>query len=87
MAWHGNAADLLVELCNRQIAPDLVTDQTSAHDALHGYVPAGLPYEDALKLREKDPAEYQRRAMETMARHVQCILRMQKGARITRKLR
>ena len=82
VAYLGNACDLLVELANRQIAPDVVTDQTSAHDALDGYVPNGMPYAEALALRERDPAEYQRRAMDTMARQVRAMLRLQNGGSV-----
>ena len=76
-----NAAEALPELIERGVVPDVVTDQTSAHDlrtgyipAGHGYIPAGLTMEDAAKLRQKDPEEYQRRSMESMARHVQAML-------------
>ncbi|MGD8375597.1 MAG: urocanate hydratase, partial [Acidobacteriota bacterium] len=82
VAFIGNACDLIVELANRQIAPDIVTDQTSAHDALNGYVPNGMPYADALALRRSDPEEYQRRAMATMAGHVRGMLRLQRGGSI-----
>ena len=82
IAWCGNAADLLTELANRQIAPDVVTDQTSAHDALNGYVPNAMSYEDALRLRSDDPEKYQAASMRTMATHVQAMLRLQKGGSI-----
>ncbi|HEV7499320.1 MAG TPA: urocanate hydratase, partial [Vicinamibacteria bacterium] len=59
---HGNAADVLPELVRRGVVPDLVTDQTSAHDPLNGYVPNGLGYEAALRLRAEDPARYTREA-------------------------
>jgi urocanate hydratase len=58
----------------RGFAPDLVTDQTSAHDPLGGYVPAGLTLEEAARLREDDPAEYQRRSFSSMARHVEAMV-------------
>ncbi|MBN1485934.1 MAG: urocanate hydratase [Chloroflexia bacterium] len=73
----GNAAEVLDELVVRGITPDVVTDQTSAHDALRGYVPEGLPYEDALRLREEQPDEYIRRAMDSMARHCRAMLAFQ----------
>jgi urocanate hydratase len=82
IAWHGNAADLMVELANRQTAPDVVTDQTSAHDARDGYVPNGMPYEAALELRRTDPAQYERRALETMAAQVRAMLRLQRGGSV-----
>jgi urocanate hydratase len=57
----GNAAEVFPELVRRNIIPDLVTDQTSAHDALNGYIPAGLSEEEAEELRKRDPQEYVRR--------------------------
>ncbi len=70
----GNCADVLPELLDRGFRPDLVTDQTSAHDPLGGYVPAGLSLEEAASLRERDPAEYQDRAHRSMARHVEAMV-------------
>jgi urocanate hydratase len=70
----GNAADVLPELASRRLAPDLVTDQTSAHDPLNGYVPNGIAYEAALALREADPARYTREALRSMAEHVRAML-------------
>jgi urocanate hydratase len=78
----GNAADIHPEIVKRGIVPDLVTDQTSAHDALNGYVPAGLTLDEALELRRKNPKEYIRRAMESMAVHVQAMLELQKKGSI-----
>ena len=69
----GNAADLLPELVRRGARPDLVTDQTSAHDELNGYVPAGMPFEDALRLRESDPKGYVERSLASMATHVRAM--------------
>jgi urocanate hydratase len=69
-----NAAEALPELVTRGVVPDVVTDQTSAHDPLYGYIPAGLNMEQASDLRDNDPVEYQRRSMESMARHVQAML-------------
>src|SRR5436309_11230728 len=66
-----NAAEAMPELCRRGIVPDLVTDQTSAHDPLNGYVPAGLSLEAAAELRRRDPAGYVTRARASMAVHVQ----------------
>ena len=70
----GNCAEVVPEIVRRGAAPDVVTDQTSAHDALEGYVPAGLPLEEALELRRADPDEYIRRSMESMAVHCRGIL-------------
>ncbi len=71
----GNAAEALPELARRGTRPDLVTDQTSAHDELNGYVPAGLSLADAVELRRSDPKEYSRRAVESMGVHVTAMLR------------
>jgi len=78
----GNAADILPEFVQRGIVPDVLTDQTSAHDELNGYVPHGIPYEEALRLREENPDDYMKRAYESMAVHVEAMLELQKmGAR------
>jgi urocanate hydratase len=69
----GNCAEVLPDLLRRGFAPELVTDQTSAHDPLGGYVPAGLPLDAASDLRQRDPDEYQRRAFDSMARHVEAM--------------
>jgi urocanate hydratase len=69
-----NAADAFAEIAGRGVHFDLVTDQTSAHDMLNGYVPAGIPLADALSLRASDPDEYVRRARATAVRHVQAML-------------
>ncbi len=69
-----NAAEALPELVARGVVPDVVTDQTSAHDPLYGYIPAGLSPSEADQLRRRDPDQYQRRAMESMAQHVQAML-------------
>jgi urocanate hydratase len=73
----GNAAEVLPELAARGAIPDIVTDQTSAHDPLNGYVPAGLPLDGAARLRAADPEAYVRRSRESMARHVEAILELQ----------
>ncbi len=70
----GNAADILPELLGRGFAPDVVTDQTSAHDMLDGYVPCGLALADATALRGEDPVTYTKRAYESVARHVEAWL-------------
>ncbi len=78
-----NGADVLPELLKRGVIPDIVTDQTSAHDELNGYVPNGLPYDEALKLRKENPQEYIRRAYEAMAVHVRAMLDLQKAGAVT----
>ncbi len=78
IALFGNAADVLPELVSRGIVPDVLTDQTSAHDELNGYVPRGLPYEEALRLRSSRPQEYIQRAYDSMAVHVEAMLELQK---------
>lgn len=77
----GNCAAVLPELVRRNIIPDVVTDQTSAHDELNGYVPDGLSLADAAELRAEDPQEYVRRSIDAMGRHVAAMRAMQqKGA-------
>ena len=78
----GNAAELLPEIVRRGIKPDLVTDQTSAHDALNGYIPAGLSLEDAATLRQSDPKEYERRSLASMATHVTAMLDLDEAGAI-----
>src|SRR5262249_42839396 len=72
----GNAAEVLPALVARGVTPDLATDQTSAHDPLNGYVPAGTSLEQAEALRRSDPAEAVRRARASMAGHVEALLAM-----------
>ncbi len=74
----GNAAEIFPELVRRGIVPDLVTDQTSAHDALNNYIPAGLSQEEADALRKNDPQQYMRRSMESMVTQVRAMLDLQK---------
>jgi urocanate hydratase len=74
----GNAAELLPQMIERGFVPHAVTDQTSAHDELNGYVPAGVPYEEALALRKTDPRKYVDMALGSMAVHCRAILEMQK---------
>ncbi len=77
----GNAAEILPELVIRGVVPDVVTDQTSAHDPLYGYIPAGLTLEEATALRKEDTEAYIQRAMDSMTAHVQAMLDWQaKGA-------
>ncbi|CAM2008296.1 urocanate hydratase [Acanthopleuribacter pedis] len=74
----GNAADILPELLARGFLPDMLTDQTSAHDELNGYVPNGCSLEEAVTLRESDPDRYQKESLRTMGEHVQAMLDFQK---------
>ena len=78
----GNCAEVLPELVRRGVVPDIVTDQTSAHDPLHGYVPAGLDLDAAAALRMDDPDEYVRRSMESMRVHCEAIVDLQKAGSI-----
>ena len=78
IALLGNAADVLPEFVKRGITPDVLTDQTSAHDELNGYVPRGMPYEEALILRKNDPEDYMKRAYQSMAVHLEAMLELQK---------
>lgn len=78
----GNCADLVPDLAARGIVPDIVTDQTSAHDPLNGYVPNGISLEAARILRGRDPDEYVRRSMSAMAAHVEGMLRLQRAGAV-----
>jgi urocanate hydratase len=78
----GNCAEVLPEIVRRGLRVDAVTDQTSAHDPLNGYVPAGLSIEDAASLREKDPAGYVERSKASMARHVEAMLALQRSGAV-----
>src|SRR5208282_2704311 len=73
-----NAADVYPELVRRGITPDLVTEQTAAHDPLIGYVPPGLTLDEAAKLRERDPQGYIERAKKGMRAEVEAMLEMQR---------
>ena len=79
----GNCADVLPEFVKRGIIPEIVTDQTSAHDELNGYVPHGISFEDALKLRDNDPDKYIEMSYRSMAVHCQAMLDLQKMGSIT----
>jgi urocanate hydratase len=83
IGWVGNVADLLSELVKRNIVPDVLTDQTSAHDILNGYVPSKIPYEEALRLRIENPEEYIKRSKETIVIHVNAMLELKKRGAIT----
>src|SRR5246500_1223307 len=67
----GNCADVIPELAERGVVPDILTDQTSAHDPLNGYIPQGLTIEQAIELRRRDPKTYQERSLDSIARHVE----------------
>lgn len=75
----GNAADVFPEMLKRGIIPDLVTDQTSAHDELNGYVPAGVTLEEALRLRRSDPDKYIKMAYESMVNHTEAMVGFSKA--------
>jgi urocanate hydratase len=74
---HVNAADMLEGMLDRDFVPDVVTDQTSAHDELEGYYPSGYTVDEADELRETDPEQYREAALDTMERHVQAIIELQ----------
>jgi urocanate hydratase len=77
-----NCAEVLPELVRRGVTPDLVTDQTGAHDPLNGYIPAGLTVEQAAALRASNPGEYVDRAMDSIAAHVRAMLAMQQAGAV-----
>jgi urocanate hydratase len=79
----GNCADVIPELAKRGVVPDLLTDQTSAHDPINGYIPRGLSLEEAADLRRRDPDEYRKRALDSIALHVRGMLDLQKLGSVT----
>ena len=79
----GNCADLIPELAKRGIVPDVLTDQTSAHDPINGYVPNRMSLEQAAELRKKSPEEYRKRAIEAIGEHVHGMLDLQKLGAVT----
>ncbi|MBK5186874.1 MAG: urocanate hydratase [Gemmatimonadaceae bacterium] len=79
----GNAAEVLPELVRRGVTPDVLTDQTSAHDMLNGYVPAGISLEEAAALRRREPAEYVARATASVVTHVSAMLEMRERGAVT----
>lgn len=83
IAVEANAVDLLEHLIAQQITPEVLTDQTSAHDNLTGYVPHGMSYAEALSLRRSDPEGYVERAMDSMAAHVRAMLALQARGALT----
>jgi urocanate hydratase len=78
----GNCAEVLPELAKRGVNVDVITDQTSAHDPLNGYVPAGVTLEEAVTLRETDPAGYVARSMASMAQHVEAMLALKRSGAV-----
>jgi urocanate hydratase len=78
-----NIADVLPDLILRNIVPDVLTDQTSAHDPLNGYVPNGMTLREAIEMRQRDPKEYKRRSMRTMADHVRAMLQLKRNGAVT----
>ncbi len=83
VALEGNCADVIPELARRGIVPDVLTDQTSAHDPLNGYIPHGLSLDQAKELRARDPQGYVARAVVSMGVHVEAMLRLQKMGAVT----
>jgi urocanate hydratase len=79
----GNCADVLPELVRRGVVPDVLTDQTSAHDELNGYIPAGLTLAAADDLRQRDPGEYVRRSRQSMAEHCRAMVELMRLGAIT----
>jgi urocanate hydratase len=79
----GNIGDVLEKLLNDNIIPEILTDQTSAHDPINGYVPHGTTLQEALELRKTNPVEYKQRSLKSMARHVGFMLEMQKRGSVT----
>lgn len=78
IALIGNAADLIPEFVEKNVIPDVLTDQTSAHDMLNGYVPAGMSFQEAVALRSSDPALYTKLATESVVKHVKAMLELQR---------
>lgn len=83
IGWNGNAVEMLERLIERNITPDVLTDQTSAHDELNGYVPPGMDFEKAVRLRSDNPENYIKESMAGMARHVKAMLNLQEMGAIT----
>ncbi len=79
----GNAGEVLPKILKRNIIPDILTDQTSAHDTLNGYIPMGISLEEAMELRSSNPDEYIRRSQETIVTHVKAMLEFQKRGAVT----
>ena len=79
----GNAGEVLPAILKKDIIPDVLTDQTSAHDVLNGYVPMGMSFNNALKLRKSDPDKYMKLSRQTIVKHVEAMLEFQKRGAIT----
>lgn len=79
----GNAGEVLPEILKQNVIPDILTDQTSAHDTLNGYVPMGMPFDQAKDLRKSNPSEYIKLAKQTIVKHVEAMLEFQKRGSIT----
>jgi urocanate hydratase len=79
----GNCADVVPALAERGVVPDILTDQTSTHDPLNGYIPQGLSVEEAVELRRRDPDAYWERSLDSIAHHVEGMLRLQKMGSVT----
>src|SRR6266481_3033238 len=79
----GNCADVIPELAARGVVPDILTDQTSAHDPLNGYVPNDMTFAEAAELRKNDPKTYQEKSLDAMAAHVEGMLKLQKMGSVT----
>ncbi len=79
----GNAAEILPEILKRNIVPDVLTDQTSAHDTLNGYVPMGMSFDEALSLRKSDPSKYISLSKKTITVHLKAMLEFQKRGSVT----
>jgi urocanate hydratase len=79
----GNCADIIPELAERGVVPDILTDQTSAHDPLNGYIPNGMTLDEANALRQRDPKAYEEKSLDAIARHVEGMLRLQKMGSVT----
>jgi urocanate hydratase len=79
----GNAGEILPEILMRNIIPDVLTDQTSAHDVLNGYVPMGMSFDEAISLRKSDPNKYIKLSRQTIVKHVEAMLEFKKHGAIT----
>lgn len=79
----GNAGEILPQIIKRRVVPDILTDQTSAHDTLNGYVPMGMSFEEAVSLRNSDPEEYIKKAKQTIVVHLRAMLELQKMGAVT----
>jgi urocanate hydratase len=79
----GNAADVVPELAERGVVPDILTDQTSAHDPLNGYVASGMSLDEVAEMRKRDPRGYLERSLDSIARHVEGMLKLQKMGAVT----